>query len=104
MATRSITSSRLPGRGDALHGHLGRRRVPRPRTAATATIEDTTAPTIVSCPDPVLAESDLGHCRPGRVAVDLGTLVAVDDSGTVVVTNDAPAVFPVGQHPRGVDG
>ena len=63
---------------------------------AVATIEDTTAPTVLGCPDDVAAATDAGVCEAEAAALDLGTVSATDDSGTVVVTNDAPAVFPVG--------
>lgn len=95
VATRTITASRLPGAvmPYTVSWDGG---VASTSAVATATIEDTTPPTILSCPDPVIADSDLGRCEATAAALDLGTLVATDDSGTVFVTNDAPVVLSLG--------
>jgi hypothetical protein len=62
------------------------------RTASaneTVTIVDTTAPVFTSVPPDVM----LNNC----VAAPLGTPVATDDcAGTPTFTNNAPAIFPVG--------
>jgi uncharacterized repeat protein (TIGR01451 family)/gliding motility-associated-like protein len=57
------------------------------------TVTDIELPTIV-CPAPVAVNTDADECTAS--GVDLGTPV-VDDNCTVAsVTNDAPAVFPIG--------
>ena len=54
----------------------------------TVTVADKTRPEFLAMP----AESSLTTCTPGK----LEKPAAIDDCGGVVVTNDAPAVFPVG--------
>ena len=54
---------------------------------------DTTPPSL-TCPNDVTVAADLGQCYATGVA--LGSPIASDNSGTVSVTNNAPAQFPVG--------
>ncbi len=62
---------------------------------ATATIPDTIPPQI-TCPATVLTGTDPGLCSAAASNVNLGAPVASDASGTVTLTNDAPAQFPEG--------
>lgn len=58
----------------------------------TATVQDTTPP-ILTIPDDVTMEC----AAPGGTIVDIGTAVATDScDATVTITNDAPALFPLG--------
>lgn len=59
----------------------------------TVTVYDDDPPTIV-CPPTVVVPADHGLCTAS--GVNLGTPTAWDNCGIVSVTNDAPAVFPVG--------
>jgi uncharacterized delta-60 repeat protein len=54
---------------------------------------DTTPPSI-SCPPNMMVSADAGQCHASGVV--LGSPVATDDSGTTMVTNNAPALFPIG--------
>ncbi len=66
------------------------------RTATqNVTINDTQAPTI-STLSPVIADTDPGICGRNKVNVALGLPSAADNCVTVTITNNAPAVFPVG--------
>jgi hypothetical protein len=56
-------------------------------------VRDTEPPTI-ACPADVMVSADAGQCHASGVV--LGTPVASDNSGNVSVTNNAPALFPVG--------
>jgi len=56
----------------------------------TVTVNDTQHPTITAPP----AVTVNGYCIP--VAATLGTPVTADNCGVASVTNDAPALFPVG--------
>jgi trimeric autotransporter adhesin len=58
----------------------------------TVTVEDNTAPTIVAPAD--LTVNANNNCE--AVIANLGNPVASDNCGTVTVTNDAPAAFPIG--------
>jgi gliding motility-associated-like protein len=58
----------------------------------TVTVEDNTAPTIVAPAD--LTVNANNDCE--AVIANLGNPVASDNCGTVTVTNDAPAAFPIG--------
>jgi uncharacterized repeat protein (TIGR01451 family) len=61
----------------------------------TVVVTDTQPPTITTCPAQVNVAADAGTCAATNV--NLGTLVATDNcGGALVVTNDAPATFPVG--------
>ena len=62
-------------------------------TVATFTIVDTQAPTI-SCPPTATGNTDANECY--STTVDLGTATAIDNCGTVTITNNAPAQFPAG--------
>lgn len=57
------------------------------------TVRDNTPPTIV-CPPDVTASPDPGSCTSAHVS--LGTPTASDNCSGVTVSNNAPAVFPVG--------
>ena len=59
----------------------------------TVTVIDTEPPTI-SCPTNVVVSTDAGTCQATDVA--LGVPATADNCGVASVTNDAPAVFPVG--------
>ena len=61
---------------------------------ATVTIVDDIDP-VLTCPADVLVSNDPGLCSASSVAI--GTAVATDNcTVSVAITNDAPAVFPVG--------
>jgi hypothetical protein len=61
---------------------------------ATVTVEDMFAP-IVTCPSNVLVSADPGVCTASFVAYGLAT--ATDNCpGSVIISNNAPAVFPLG--------
>ncbi len=55
------------------------------------TVQDTTPPTI-SAPAAVTADSTTGQ----PIAVAIGTAMATDTFGPVAISNNAPAVFPIG--------
>ena len=57
------------------------------------TVEDTEAPTIV-CPADVTVSADSGVCTASNVS--LGSETTSDNCSVASVTNDAPAVFPLG--------
>ena len=59
------------------------------------TVRDTQPPTISTLP-PVTAANDLGICGRNRSNTTLGLPTASDVCGAVLVTNNAPVVFPVG--------
>ena len=58
----------------------------------TVTITDTEPP-VLSCPSGVTVSADSGMCSASNVS--LGALTVIDNCGATV-TNDAPAVYPVG--------
>src|ERR1035441_11885 len=60
----------------------------------TATITDTTPPTITCPPNLTDVHTDPGQCYATGVA--LGTPVTGDNCGVASVVNDAPAQFPKG--------
>ncbi|MDD3685748.1 MAG: HYR domain-containing protein, partial [Bacteroidales bacterium] len=57
------------------------------------TVTDIELPTIV-CPAPVAVNTDADECTAS--GVDLGTPTVDDNCSILSVTNDAPAVFPIG--------
>jgi hypothetical protein len=59
----------------------------------TISVNDNIAPTI-TCPGPVSGGTNAGQCYSTTVV--LGTATASGDCSTPVITNDAPAQFPVG--------
>ncbi|AVR46132.1 hypothetical protein C7S20_13175 [Christiangramia fulva] len=62
----------------------------------TVTVEDTTAPVITSCPEPVNVSADMGVCSAS--GVQLGMPTATDNCNSQVsITNNAPEVFPIGE-------
>lgn len=63
----------------------------------TVTINDTQAPT-VTAPSTIVASNDPGLCGKNRVNINLGTPTVGDNCGTgaLVITNNAPSVFPIG--------
>ena len=63
--------------------------------AQIVTVEDTEAP-IIACPVDVVVNSDLGSCDTDAIGVVLGTPITNDNCTVASVTNDAPAVFPLG--------
>lgn len=58
------------------------------------TVVDNEAPVVISCAAPVSQTADPGIC--GATNVFLGTPTANDNCGIATMTNDAPALFPVG--------
>lgn len=61
---------------------------------ATVTVEDMFAP-IVTCPSNVVVSADPGVCTASFVAFGMAT--ATDNCpGSVIISNNAPAVFPLG--------
>jgi hypothetical protein len=60
---------------------------------ATVTVVDPLAP-VITCPGNVLVSNDPGLCTASNVAY--GTATATDNCSAVVITNDAPMVFPFG--------
>ncbi len=62
---------------------------------ASICVTDTTTPTIAA-PAPVTLPNDPGLCERSAANVNLGTPTATDNCPNFVVTNDAPAVYPVG--------
>ena len=96
VATYPIASSRLPG-SVIPYSASWDGVVAATSTTATATIEDTTAPAITTCAEDLLTATAPGYCTADAASIDLGSPTATDNSGVVVVTNDAPASFPVGQ-------
>jgi hypothetical protein len=61
------------------------------------TVEDNEAPQITTCPPAITVATDTGSCS--ATGVTLGSPVATDNctvAGSLVITNDAPASFPVG--------
>ncbi|MES2800793.1 MAG: HYR domain-containing protein [Bacteroidota bacterium] len=61
---------------------------------ATVTVEDLFAP-VVSCPSNVVVSADPGVCTASFVAFGMAT--ATDNCpGSVIISNNAPAVFPIG--------
>src|SRR5207245_6577768 len=61
----------------------------------TVIVNDTQPPTI-SCPALVTVSASAGLC--GATNVTLGTPTVSDNCGSVTVTNNAPALFPVGNN------
>ncbi len=59
------------------------------------TITDEIDPTII-CAAPVSVNIDASGCTTDAANVDLGTLTTSDNCTVVIVTNDAPAAFPLG--------
>src|SRR5207245_1146897 len=59
----------------------------------TVIVNDTQPPTI-SCPAVVTVSASAGRC--GATNVTLGTPTVADNCGPVTITNNAPALFPVG--------
>jgi uncharacterized delta-60 repeat protein len=53
-----------------------------------------TLPPVLTCPPDVTVYTDPGQCHASGVA--LGTPTATDNSGSVTVTSNAPALFPLG--------
>ncbi len=62
-------------------------------TAMFSACTDTVPPTI-QCPGDVAVNTDFGTCSAS--AVNLGAPTASDNSGMVTLSNNAPAIFPVG--------
>jgi uncharacterized delta-60 repeat protein len=62
-------------------------------SVAQVYVPDLTPP-IIACPGDQTVSADIGQCYAS--AVVLGTPIASDNSGSVTVTNDAPAQFSVG--------
>ncbi len=60
---------------------------------ALVTVEDILPPTI-TCPENVEAVTDLGQCTATNVA--LGSPSVFDNCSVMSITNDAPAVYPLG--------
>ncbi len=61
---------------------------------STVTVEDNIPP-VITCPVDITVSADPGVCDASFVA--FGTATAVDNcSASVVIANDAPAVFPLG--------
>ena len=60
----------------------------------TVTVKDTQPPTI-TCPANVMVSTDPGTCSATNVALGM-PLATNDNCGILSVTNDAPAVFPMG--------
>ncbi|MBI2927622.1 MAG: HYR domain-containing protein, partial [Verrucomicrobia bacterium] len=61
----------------------------------TATVVDTTPPTIL-CPPDVTMNADPGQCYALLANVPVGVPVATDTCGVASVVNDAPTQFPLG--------
>jgi hypothetical protein len=59
------------------------------------TVIDIELPTII-CPGIVNAVADLNECTVDAASVNLGTPVTGDNCGVAAVTNNAPALYPVG--------
>jgi hypothetical protein len=59
----------------------------------TITVSDTEAPSLVA-PTNIIVGTDTGFCEASNV--DLGEAQSGDNCGGVQVTNDAPAIFPIG--------
>lgn len=57
-------------------------------------VTDNESPVIISCAPPVSVNADNGLCEAN--VVNLGAPVVNDNCGTITITNDAPASFPVG--------
>jgi hypothetical protein len=66
--------------------------------SAMAVIEDTEDPVILACANDLVVTGEVGRCEAQTASVELGTVVAGDNSGTVIVTNDAPPALTVGVH------
>ena len=60
---------------------------------AVVTVIDPIAP-VITCPGNVLVSNDPGLCTASNVAY--GTATATDNCSSVVITNNAPLVFPFG--------
>jgi gliding motility-associated-like protein len=60
----------------------------------TVIIADGEGPSIVECAPDIVVASDPGECRASDV--DLGFPLVTDNCEIPLVTNDAPAIFPVG--------
>ena len=60
---------------------------------AIVTVVDPLAP-VITCPGNVLVSNDPGLCTASNVAY--GTAIATDNCSSVVITNNAPLVFPFG--------
>ena len=60
---------------------------------AIVTVVDPLAP-VITCPGNVLVSNDPGLCTASNVAY--GTATATDNCSSVVITNNAPLVFPFG--------
>jgi hypothetical protein len=62
------------------------------QVAAVAVMD--TAPPTITCPGDITVNADVGQCL--ATSVVLGTPTASDNCGSVTVTSNAPAQFPVG--------
>ncbi len=58
----------------------------------SVTIVDSQPP-IISCPTDITVDADAGLCTSSTA---IGTATATDNCGVPTITNDAPAVFPIG--------
>ncbi|MBI3136138.1 MAG: HYR domain-containing protein [Bacteroidetes bacterium] len=61
----------------------------------TVTVNDVDNP-VITCPSDIAATADAGNCYIDSANVSLGTPVTSDNCGIDTVTNNAPAIFPVG--------
>ena len=60
-------------------------------------VVDSEAPVIIECPVAATLTAELNECGIDNALVDLGTMNATDACGFLVITNDSPAYFPVGE-------
>ena len=60
---------------------------------ATVTVQDFFAP-VVTCPSNIIVSADPGVCSSSFVAY--GTATATDNCTGAIITNNAPAIFPLG--------
>ncbi|MFV9552574.1 gliding motility-associated C-terminal domain-containing protein, partial [Algibacter sp. PT7-4] len=63
----------------------------------TVTVTDNINPTFVNCAAPVSVNVDANDCSTDAANVNLGTPTVDDNCTTTSISNDAPAVFPLGE-------
>ncbi|MFV9552609.1 HYR domain-containing protein, partial [Algibacter sp. PT7-4] len=63
----------------------------------TVTVTDNINPPFVNCAAPVSVNVDANGCSTDAANVNLGTPTVDDNCNTTSISNEAPAVFPLGE-------